>query len=316
METHTHKLTSENKMKNIIIIVLSCLVLGFSGFFIYKNLDEGMSQTEIDYQFDELKSEYKFLQKDLEKSINKIYASNQIILSQKKKIEYLLRKNQITEEELFEAKKILTSISKEVVDKYEEQVKYLQQEKKLLSQDIDQKEEKVSDLNEKLHLMEASKRNLQAQYKKEKKESDKKSALLNYAALLSVSNFNVKSYKVRKSGKEVETNKASRVDRVKINFELNENPLSESGRKELYVIATKPDGTLAIFESNKAGIFVQNGKSVPYSDKIIINYEKNKSNPVDIEWNDTFQSGEYTINLYENTGKRFAKIGGGIKKLE
>ena len=53
--------------------------------------------------------------------------------------------------------------------------------------------------------------------------SKKKDELINYASKLSLSNFMLRSFKVRNSGKEVETDKASRIDHIKFSFDINDN---------------------------------------------------------------------------------------------
>ena len=63
-------------MKNIIIIILSLLVLGLSGFLIYDSATEGMSRAEAQKQLMNLKSDYKYIQRDLEYSIKKLNINN------------------------------------------------------------------------------------------------------------------------------------------------------------------------------------------------------------------------------------------------
>jgi hypothetical protein len=41
----------------------------------------------------------------------------------------------------------------------------------------------------------------------------------------------LRSFKVRNSGKEVETDKASRIDRIKFSFDINDNILSKEWSK-------------------------------------------------------------------------------------
>ena len=83
-------------MKSKLIVVLSALVLSLSGFLLYDSLNKELSQAEIQEQFSDLKSDYEFIQKDLEVAVNDVNFSNKEIIAQKKRIETLLKKNNIS----------------------------------------------------------------------------------------------------------------------------------------------------------------------------------------------------------------------------
>ena len=51
------------------------------------------------------KSEYHYIQKDLELAVSDIHFNSKEIVAQKQKIEKLINKNNVTQEELMEAKK-------------------------------------------------------------------------------------------------------------------------------------------------------------------------------------------------------------------
>ena len=52
---------------------------------------------------------------------------------------------------------------------------------------------------------------------------------------LTITNLKTASYKVRSSGKQIETDKASRTDMLKVNFTVAENKIAKSGDKTYYV---------------------------------------------------------------------------------
>ena len=52
---------------------------------------------------------------------------------------------------------------------------------------------------------------------------------------LTVTNLKTASYKVRSSGKQIATDKASRTDMLKVNFTIAENKIAKSGDKTYYV---------------------------------------------------------------------------------
>ena len=83
-------------MKEKIIIILSLLVLGLAGYLIYDNANKGMTKAEVQSELNDLKSEYEFIQKDMEVNLNSLNISNKLIFAQKKKIENILKKNEIS----------------------------------------------------------------------------------------------------------------------------------------------------------------------------------------------------------------------------
>jgi len=58
-----------------------------------------------------------------------------------------------------------------------------------------------------------------------------------------------------KNGKEKETVKAKKVDKLRITFDLDENRISTSGVKDLYISITAPDGTPVAVEALGSGKF-------------------------------------------------------------
>ena len=114
-------------MKTKIIIVLSVLVIGLSGILLYESLNTEMSEIEIRQQFSHLKDEYKQIEKDLDMAINDLEINNQEIIAQKEKIGRLIRKNNITEEELNQAKKMMKNLSEVVLKSYKSKVRNLEE---------------------------------------------------------------------------------------------------------------------------------------------------------------------------------------------
>lgn len=305
-------------MKNKIIFLLSLLVLGLSGYLIYDASTSGLSEAEVKSELNDLKNDYKFIRKDLENTISKLQNSNELIIAQKEKIEFLLSKNEITEEELNIAKKLMQSVSMSVLEEFQNRVAHLEEQKQKLTNENLITETKISFLNAKIQNLETTKQKINEKYLVEKKVSDKKTELLAYASGISISNFKLQGIKVRNNGKEVETDRASRINKLKVSFDINSNPLANTGNKELYIVVKNSGGIAQKFENKPSGNFISDGKNIPFSDKISVYYDKTEGSPVELEWVGTeFQKGEYIIEIYQNTeGNKFIKIGGATKKLD
>lgn len=304
-------------MKDKILIILTILVLSLSGYLAYDQISNGLSTAEVKSEMNDLRSDYALIQHDLESSLNSLQVSNEVIASQKSKIETLLKKNELTERELAEAKKIMQSISRSVMEEYQLRVRGLQREKELLVQNQHTNDTELAVLNEKISNLENSNKKIASKYEQDRLDAERKMRALENTSTLSLSNFTLKSFKIRNSGREIETEKASRIDKIKVSFDINENPLASSGKKEMFIVVYKPDGKLATFQNAPTGSFATNGKRLSYSDRIWINYSKESKKTVDFEWDNTeFKRGNYIIEVFENNANKIAKIGGAIKKLD
>jgi len=304
-------------MKSKLIVVLSALVLSLSGFLLYDSLNKELSQAEIQEQFSDLKSDYEFIQKDLEVAVNDVNFSNKEIIAQKKRIETLLKKNNISQEELMEAKKIMRNISQTFIKNYQNKLIVLNNQVTTL----DTEKQKLREENEKVTtevvVLKDKVSELDRKIENEKVISKKKDELINYASKLSLSNFILRSFKVRNSGKEVETDKASRIDRIKFSFDINENILSKDGQKVLYMLIKKPSGEIATFSNKTSGVFNYNNRKMLYSDKTTLNYQKGQDQKLEFVWdNEDFSRGDYIMEVYEQMPNNTVMIGKVTKTLE
>jgi hypothetical protein len=66
-------------------------------------------------------------------------------------------------------------------------------------------------------------------------QNEELSKVVEKAAKLTVLNTRGSAFKVRSSGKEISTDKASRADMLKISFTIAENQVAQSGTKAYYV---------------------------------------------------------------------------------
>lgn len=159
--------------------------------------------------------------------------------------------------------------------------------------------------------------NLDAKYNKEKISSQKKDELLSYASKLSLSNFVLRSFKVRSNGKEVETDKASKIDRIKVSFDINENLLANSGEKKIYMVIKKPTGETVTFTNRNSGVFTYNNKKTLFSDSSTFNYDKDKMQTLEFVWDsEDFSRGDYVMEIYEQNKQDALLIGKVTKSLQ
>ena len=137
-----------------------------------------------------------------------------------------------------------------------------------------------------------------------------KEDVIDVGSTLHASDFKIIGVR-EKGGKEKETTKAKKVDKLKISFDIDENRITQSGPKDLYVSITSPDGNPVSVDALGSGKFVlRDGTEKTYSKKVQINYEQGQKQSVNVEWsqNSDFQTGAYKIEIYNNG----FKIGEGV----
>jgi hypothetical protein len=81
-----------------------------------------------------------------------------------------------------------------------------------------------------------------------------------------------------KSGgtKEIETTKASRVEKIKVSFELGENKIAKHGSKQVYVRITTPDGKELSRSDDEADMIKFNGSKGFYAGTKSVEYANEK----------------------------------------
>ncbi|HVB03239.1 MAG TPA: hypothetical protein VNE41_05935 [Chitinophagaceae bacterium] len=121
-------------------------------------------------------------------------------------------------------------------------------------------------------------------------------------SVLIASNIRILPLHLKHNGREVNTNKAKRADLMRVTFDLDENRISDSGSKDLYVCITAPDGTPLAVQALGSGRFtLADGTEKLYTAKKTIDYATGQKQNVSIDWkqNSTFKPGAYKVEIYE-----------------
>lgn len=112
---------------------------------------------------------------------------------------------------------------------------------------------------------------------------------------LTVTNLKTASYKVRSSGKQIATDKASRTDMLQVNFTIAENKIAKSGDKTYYVQVIDSKNNVL---GDKATISFGD-KSLTYSFTTTVKYE-NKTVEVSEQLpGKDFAKGTYFVNVFD-----------------
>jgi len=132
------------------------------------------------------------------------------------------------------------------------------------------------------------------------------------ASTFSASNFNIRGIDEKGNGKEKETDKAKKVNKLIVSFDL-ENRIAQSGPADLYVIVTAPDGQVISNPSMGSGtVSTRSDGERAFTTKQSIEYEQGTRKTVSFPLRqDKFQTGDYKLEVYHNG----FKIAEGVRNL-
>ena len=251
-------------------------------------------------QLDEATMRYDELKTDNVKKDSTITAKDREIAEKKAKIKNILAKADATKEELAEAKSLIASLNDDI-SSYKAQVETLKGEKLVLTKE---KEQVTQERNQ-----------VQGKFDSAKNVIKVREDVIDVGSTLHASGFNIVGIDEKNDGKEKETTKAKKVDKLRITFNLDENRISQSGQKDLFVCITGPDGNAIAVEALGSGTFStrEDGQKI-FTQKVQISYTQGQRQTVSFDWkqNTNFAVGNYTIEVYHNG----FKIGEGIAILK
>jgi myosin heavy subunit len=115
------------------------------------------------------------------------------------------------------------------------------------------------------------------------------------ASQLTVLNLKTAAYKLKNSGKQIETDKASRADVLKISFTIAENKVAKSGDKDYYVqVIDSKNNVLGDKKTESFG-----DKSLTYSFITTVKYENKTVNVSQDLTGSDFGKGTYFVNVFD-----------------
>ncbi|MFV5696572.1 hypothetical protein ACM55G_14175 [Flavobacterium sp. LB3P122] len=112
---------------------------------------------------------------------------------------------------------------------------------------------------------------------------------------LTVLNTRGSAFKLRSSGKQIETDKASRADALRVSFTIAENQIAQSGDKTYYVQVI--DSKNNVVGDKKTETFGDN--SLTYSFATNVKYENKTVNVSQDLKSKNFEKGNYFVNVFD-----------------
>ena len=129
---------------------------------------------------------------------------------------------------------------------------------------------------------------------------------VNQASTMRISNYRAKAVRFKGSGKESDTDRASRAERIRIDFTVAANELIKPGTKLFYVRIADRKRAIISKGSGDEYSFKANGETLQFTEKVRVNYDGTETavrayytKPDAYE----LMPGTYYIDVYEEGGK-------------
>jgi len=136
------------------------------------------------------------------------------------------------------------------------------------------------------------------------KEGEELRSKVEVASVLRGHGFTAQALRIRGSGREEATDRASRAEQIRVCFDIAENPVARAGEHQIFLRIAAPDGAILSLSDTYAHAFVHNNDTLQFSSQTTINYQ-NKLKNVCMVWQRTeaFRPGTYLISVYTNEAR-------------
>jgi hypothetical protein len=304
----------KSNLRSYVTVALIIALLATWGYIIWdkSKTDETIEQKDKQYStvvsekdtlqglLDEATNRYDDLKTSNAKKDSTITAKDKEIADKQTRIKSILTKKNATDEELAQARLMIASLNQDI-DGYKAQVDSL----KTANTELAVEKQQVTDQRDQVQ------RNLDSTNTIVKQQD----TVIDIGSTLHISHFAIEGLEDKHNGKEKETTDAKKVNKLRISFDIDENLISPSGNKALYVCITGPDGKPISVESEGSGEFTtRDGQSKSFTQKVDVNYVQAQKQTVSFDWKQTtpFAIGDYKIEVYNNG----FKVGEGVQHLK
>jgi myosin heavy subunit len=294
METNTEiNSTSEkkNKTTNKLLLLVILLLFCFCGFLIWQNLELQKSLKTGEVLHAELTTERDQVKGELEEMLSKykeMESSNEGLSAEleeeRAKIEELLKKAKGKDWSIYKLRKETASLRTIMkgfvvqIDSLNQINGRLTQENKVVRNKLTSEKDRTKDLT---------------------KENEGLADLVTVASHLKTTALKSYGVRVKSNNTGKESDRAKKVEKIRTEFTLLKNDITQAGQKWIYIRVLTPDGKVLSEKTDDSNKFDFNGVRGFYSSKKQIDYN-NQAQDVRIDWNkiDDFPVGEYNVSVY------------------
>ncbi len=296
-ETHTMQETgTESKPAEIrkdstkiyffVVAIVGLLATNVYFYIKYKNTGDKVyeltdEKVNMQAEIDRIEAELDRLTEANVELDASLKASQDSVRSTISTLRFQLAQNNLTREQLAEARQEIGQL-KEQVSQYRSEVEHLRGQNEQLLSERDELKQEVSSSSDRVAMLEEENMDL----------TDK----VRLASALKISSLSISGVRERSNERENTDTRARRIDKLRIDFTIADNPLAELGMHDIYMRVIDPNGNLRTVDY---GLFEVDGNPIQYTYKTAIDFA-NDGATYSIEWKDSkaFQKGTYTILLY------------------
>jgi len=265
-----------------VIVVLAWMLMSNRTTVVTLVKEKDLQRTELQSELDSLLSEHARVKSSYGKLSDSLTQKDSIIMANAAEIKKLLG----TQYEYYKVKKKLELLRK-ISQGYVHQIDSLftvnaalKEENSQIRGNYQREQTKNEELN------------------KDKSQLTEK---ITSAAVLKAYKITVQTLKTRAGDKERETDKTSRVDKIKICFTLGENKLVSTGSRSIYVRIARPDKLILTHGRSDEYVVKIQGEDLQYSTMQSVNYDGSAMDlclNYNIYSKDTLLKGTYLISVY------------------
>ncbi len=130
-------------------------------------------------------------------------------------------------------------------------------------------------------------------------QNKKQGEVIKKASRLTATNIKVEGIMV-KGTKEKEKSRLSKIDRIKVQFNIAKNEIADAGQKVIYLRLIGPNGSTVANQTAGSGVFEVAGESMQYTSKATVNFNNATGSPATIYFEKIpgMSSGNYRAILY------------------
>ena len=288
--------------RGLIYGVLIAALLGTWGYIIYDKSKTKEVIQQKDVQYAVLDSSKNMVQKEYEDALLRLDAmtgtNNKLdslvkskdkeLEAMKSRIQVLVKKQNATAADMAEARELIKQLNGKI-DGYVQEIERLQGENQTLTT------EKATLTTQKAELETNLSTTTAAKVAAEEK--------VDIGSTLHASAFKISAINVKSGGKEKATTTAKKADLFRISFDLDENMITPTGDKELYIIVTDPAGKIVSEAGLNSGSFTtrKDGEK-QFTNKVTVAYEQGvrKAVSFDLKQSEKYAPGNYKVEVYNN----------------
>lgn len=289
-----------NNTRNVLIGILAAGLLGTWGYVLY---DKNQTQETLQVKSAEVSSattardSVQSIYNDALTRLDSLVGSNNSLTGQltdrqteivklKNQINGIMRNKNATAADLRRARTLIASLNDKINGLEAEVARLMGENQQLATTNT---------------VLTNEKQTLTTNLQSTTQQKDSALAKVDVGSTFAASNFNIKGIDVKGNGKEKETDKAKKVNKLVVSFDVS-NRIAQSGPADLYVIVTGPDGQVISSPNLSSGtLMTRNDGEKAFTTKQSIDYEQGTRKTVSFPLvQDKFQTGDYKIEVYHN----------------